>query len=126
MNRSEDVTGLAAPSERTVTSTVPVPGGAVAVHDVAVPQAYPVANCPPKWTTELETKPLPVIVTRVPPFGEPSEGLIPVTVGPVCAPASGVPGVNCPSNSPADAPIDANNRRMNRPDPASATFKSAP
>ena len=52
----------------TTTLAVPaVPGGVVAVIDVAEPTTIFVAAAPPMVTLAPETKPVPVIVTLVPP-----------------------------------------------------------
>ena len=66
----------------TVTSTVPVPAGAVTVRLVAVTDVEP--RCPrsePKWTAVAPVKSVPVTVTEVPPPAGPLVGLSPVTVG---------------------------------------------
>lgn len=63
----------------TVTSTVPVPTGAVAVmEEPEEPTVTPVAAVFPKSTVDGEVNPLPVIVTEVP--FDPDVGLIAVTV----------------------------------------------
>ena len=64
----------------TVTSTVPLPAGAVAVICVAelIVKAATVA---PNWTPVASLKPVPVIVTWVPPPVGPAFGLTEVTVG---------------------------------------------
>jgi hypothetical protein len=64
----------------TVTSTVPVPLGAVAVMEVAE-SAVMVAAVEPKSTALALARLVPVIVTLVP--AEPEVGLIEVTVGAV-------------------------------------------
>jgi hypothetical protein len=65
----------------TVTSTVPLPAGAVAVSEVEEFTVTLVAVFVPKSTVAPLAKLLPVIVTLVPPDAGPSLGLIPVTVG---------------------------------------------
>ena len=63
----------------TVTLTVPLPAGEVAVQEVAV-QDTPVAAVPPKATlppVRLD----PATVTAVPPLAGPVAGETPVTVG---------------------------------------------
>ena len=65
----------------TVTSTVPVPAGAVAVIDVAVLAVNPVAEVVPNFTPVAELKLVPVMTTVVPPAAGPLVGLMPVTVG---------------------------------------------
>ena len=65
----------------TVTSTVPaVSAGAVAVIEVAE-FAVMVPAVAPNLTPEAEERPVPVMVTEVPPAIEPPLGLIAVTVG---------------------------------------------
>ena len=66
----------------TVTSTVPVPAGAVAVmgwRSLTVKVAVAVPN----FTAVAPVKLVPVMVTEVPPAAGPELGLTPVTVGPV-------------------------------------------
>ena len=65
----------------TVTSTVPVPAGLSAVIVVALTTVTPVAAVVPKSTAVAPVKPVPVIVTNVPPADGPLVGLMPVTVG---------------------------------------------
>jgi hypothetical protein len=65
----------------TVTSTVPVPAGAVAVIDVAELTVAVVAETNPKSTVAPATKPLPVTTTDVPPAVGPAPGLTAVTAG---------------------------------------------
>ena len=66
----------------TVTSTVPaLPDGEVAVIEVVELTVTPVALAEPNWTVSPEAKPVPVIVTLVPPEVLPLAGLTPVTVG---------------------------------------------
>jgi hypothetical protein len=66
----------------TVTSTVPTdPAGAVAVIEVAELTLNEVALVVPKLTAEAPRKPVPVMVTLVPPAGNPPFGLTAVTVG---------------------------------------------
>ena len=67
----------------TVTSTTPVPAGAVAVMEVAELTLKAVAGVEPKWTAEAEVSCWPVMVTTVPPEGGPVDGLTPVTMGPL-------------------------------------------
>ena len=67
-----------------VTSTVPAEAaGEVAVHEVVEVQLTEVPAPVPKATVVAEpmTKPVPVMVTTVPPPGGPATGLSPVTVG---------------------------------------------
>jgi hypothetical protein len=65
----------------TVTSTVPVPAGEVAVIDVGLLTTTPVAALAPKWTAVAPVNPVPVMVTVVPPAAGPDVGLTAVTVG---------------------------------------------
>ena len=65
----------------TVTSTVPVPAGAVTVRLVAVTPVTPVPAVEPKSTVGVPENPVPVIVTEVPPAAGPLFGLTAVTVG---------------------------------------------
>ena len=63
----------------TVTSTVPVPGGAVAVIEEAE-SAVTVAGVEPKSTAVAPARSDPLMVTLVPPAGGPVDGVTPVTV----------------------------------------------
>ena len=58
-----------------------MPGGLSAVIVVALTTVTPVAAVVPKSTAVAPVKPVPVIVTRVPPAAGPLFGLMPVTVG---------------------------------------------
>jgi len=75
---SAALVALVPPGVVTVTSTVPVPVGAVAVMPVALVTAK-LAGVVPNFTALAPVKPVPVIETEVP-FG-PELGLIPVTAG---------------------------------------------
>lgn len=66
----------------TVTSTTPVPAGAIAVIDEAELTEKLVAGVDPKRTELAPPKPVPEIVTEFPPSDGSEEGLRPVTVGP--------------------------------------------
>ena len=67
----------------TMTSTVPVPAGLVAVHCVGLAQLTFIAAFAPKAMAVAEVlKPVPEIVTLVPPLGGPLFGVSPETVGP--------------------------------------------
>ena len=68
------------PGVVTVMSTVPVPDGAVAVICVPVFVRI-VAVEAPKFTAVAPVKPLPLIVTVVPPPTGPEVGDLPVTLG---------------------------------------------
>jgi hypothetical protein len=65
----------------TVTATAPVPTGATAVSEVGERNATLEAALEPKCTVEVGVKPVPVMVTLVPPPAGPVDGLRPVTVG---------------------------------------------
>ena len=65
----------------TVTSTVPLPAGELAVIEVAELTVTEPAAVPPKLTVSPEAKPVPVIVTLVPPATGPLVGAMWVTVG---------------------------------------------
>lgn len=68
------------PGVITVTCTVPVPGGLVAV--ISVPESTVItALTPPKSTAVALLNPLPVMVTLVPPALVPLVGEIVVTLG---------------------------------------------
>ena len=67
-----------------VTTTFTAPAacaGVVAVIDVALTTTTPVAGVPPRLTVAPATKPVPVIVTGVPPAVGPLVGAIVLTVG---------------------------------------------
>ena len=70
---------LVPPGVVTVTSTAPVPGGAVAEIDGRAVDGEASPRSAPKSTAVAPAKLVPVIVTNVP-FG-PEAGLTPVTVG---------------------------------------------
>ena len=65
----------------TVTSTVPVPAGAVATILPADDSENDSAAVVPNVTALAPLKPLPLIVTVAPPSVEPAVGLRPVTRG---------------------------------------------
>ena len=58
-----------------------MPAGLSAVIVVPLTTVTPVAGVVPKSTVVAPVKPVPVIVTRVPPAAGPLVGLMPVTVG---------------------------------------------
>ena len=70
------------PAVVTLTSTVPVPAGEVAVIDVAELTVKLVAAVAPNVTNVAPVKPVPVMVTVVPPAAGPDVGEIDATVGP--------------------------------------------
>ena len=69
------------PAVVTLTSTVPVPAGEVAVIEVAEFTVKPVAAVAPKVTAVAPVRLVPVIVTVVPPAPGPDVGDMLVTVG---------------------------------------------
>ena len=69
------------PGVVTVTSTVPVPAGDVAVTVVALTGVTLVAAVAPNMTEEAPVSTVPVMVTVFTPAAGPDVGLIPVTVG---------------------------------------------
>ena len=78
---SAALVALVPPTVVTRTSTVPVPAGAVAVIEVALFTVNEVADVAPKVTAVAPVRPVPVMVTVVPPVAGPAVGLIEVTVG---------------------------------------------
>ena len=80
MNWSAAVIGLVPVGVVTVTSTVPVPGGAVATSCVDETTAY-VAGVLPNVTAVAPASPVPKTVTAVPPEVGPELGLTRVTAG---------------------------------------------
>jgi hypothetical protein len=98
---------LVPPDVVTVTLTVLVPAGETAVQEVDDEQDTLVPALPPKLTVvELRppggTKPVPVMVTVVPPPTGPPLGLTPVTVG--AAPSKGRRGTAEAGDASAMAP----------------------
>ncbi len=70
------------PGVVTVTCTVPTePAGLTAVSEVLLVYVTEVLALAPKVTDEPEVKPVPVMVTELPPAWAPADGLTPVTVG---------------------------------------------
>jgi hypothetical protein len=69
----------------TVTFTVPVPAGLLAVISVSLTTTRAVAAVVPKSTAVAPVNPVPVIVTGVPPASVPLVGFSPVTAGAVTA-----------------------------------------
>ena len=69
------------PAVVTLTSTVPLPEGDVAVIWVAELTVKPVAAVAPKVTAVAPEKLVPVMITLVPPVVGPDVGEIEVTVG---------------------------------------------
>ena len=81
MNWSAALVALVPPGVVTVTSTVPVPAGAVAVMPVALLTVKLAAAEAPKLTALAPVKPVPVTVDRGAAGVGPEVGLTPVTVG---------------------------------------------
>ena len=83
MKWSAELVDEVPPGVVTVMSTTPAePAGDVAEHEVLDEQLTAVPALPPKATVdEPTTKPVPVIVTAVPPPIGPAFGLTEVTVG---------------------------------------------
>ncbi len=83
MNWSAGLVSEVPPSVVTVTFTVApgVPAGELPEHEVAAVQLKPGAAVTPNWTEIGGTRPVPVMVTGVPPVKSPPVGLMPVTVG---------------------------------------------
>ena len=69
------------PAVVTVTSTVPLPAGDVAVIDVAELTVKLVALTAPNFTAVAPVRVVPVMVTNVPPAVGPDVGETDVTVG---------------------------------------------
>ena len=78
---SDDDVALVPTSDVTVTSSVPVPTGAIAVIWVSLSTVKFVAGVAPKSTAVAFVKYLPAIVTNVSPAAGPADGLTPVTEG---------------------------------------------
>ena len=68
------------PAVVTVTPTVPAPGGLVAAIWVSDAMVKASAGADPNCTLLTQTKPVPVMVTGVPPAMGPLDGEIPVTL----------------------------------------------
>ena len=88
------------PAVVTLISTVPVPAGAIAVIEVSELKLKPVASVAPNFTEVTPVKPLPAIVTDVPPAVGPAVGEIDVTVG-----AAAFAAASEPSNTMATREI---------------------
>src|SRR6516162_9703639 len=97
----------------TVTFTVPVPAGLSAVIEVSLTTVTFVAATVPKSTAVAPVKPVPVIVTVVPPAGGPLVGLMAVTVG-----AAAVVYVNWSADEVADVPNGVVTVTLTVPEPA--------
>jgi hypothetical protein len=82
VNWSAELVALVPPVVVTVTLTVPADSaGDVAVMEVAEFTVTAVAVTVPNITVAPDRKPVPVIVTEVPPVVGPEVGLMAVTVG---------------------------------------------
>src|SRR5208282_65100 len=84
VNSSAGLVALVPSGVVTVTCTVPVPAGEVAVIDVAE-SAVTVAAAEPNLTAVAPASPIPLMVTVVPPDSGPVSGLTPVTAGALAA-----------------------------------------
>jgi hypothetical protein len=82
VNWSAGLVALVSSKTVTVTSTVPLPAGEIAVIDVALLTVNEVAAVPPNCTTVARARLSPVMVTSVPPAVGPLFGEIEVTDGP--------------------------------------------
>lgn len=84
MNWSAVVIGVVPPGVVTVMFTTPdvLAAGTTAVMEVAEPTVKLAAGVLPKETPVAPVKPVPVIVTDVPPTVEPDSGEMWLTVGP--------------------------------------------
>ena len=91
MNLSAGLVAQVPPAVVTVTFTVPVPAGDVAVMEVEL-TTVKVAVAVPKCTAVAPVKAVPVTVTEVPPVVGPEVGSIALTVGRVAA-AAGVTAI---------------------------------
>ena len=86
MKRSAALVALVIPATVTVTSTTPLPAGLVALQLVVLAQLTPLAAVAPKRTVvapAVVLKPVPVIVTIVPPAAGPLVGVTALTMGAV-------------------------------------------
>jgi hypothetical protein len=81
VKRSDELVALVPPDVVTITSTVPVPAGEVAVIEVGELTVKLIAFWEPNLTAETSLKLPPLIVTLVPPAAGPLLGLTPATVG---------------------------------------------
>jgi hypothetical protein len=81
VNWSAELVALVPPEFVTVTSTVPLPAGEVAVIDVALLTVNEVAAVPPNFTAVAPVNDVPVMVTGVPPAPGPLFGEMEVTDG---------------------------------------------
>jgi hypothetical protein len=81
VNWSAELVALVPPGVVTVTSTVPVPEGAVALMLVALLTVKLEAAVVPNLTALAPVNPVPVIATGVLPVFGPELGLTPVTAG---------------------------------------------
>ncbi len=82
MNRSAAEVADVPSGEVTVTFTTPVPAGLTAVIEVSLTKVKLCAAVVPKSTAVAPLKPVPEIVTLVPPPSGPAKGLTLETLGP--------------------------------------------
>ena len=81
VKRSAEPVALVPLGVVTVTSTIPLPGGEIALIEVALLTVNEDAAIDPKLTAVAPVKPVPVMVTLVPPAAGPVFGFTPVTDG---------------------------------------------
>jgi hypothetical protein len=81
VNRSIGEVGEVPPTVVTVTSTTPVPAGAIAVSKADEMKVTPVAAVVPNAAVEVGVKPVPMMLTLTPPPAGLVGGLMLVTVG---------------------------------------------
>jgi hypothetical protein len=81
VNRSAEPVALVPPGVVTVTSTVPVPAGDVAVIELALLTVNEAASVAPNFTAATLVKFVPLMVTEVPPDDVPIAGDTAFTVG---------------------------------------------
>src|ERR1700687_1025013 len=82
--------------------------GVMAVIDVLLTSVTPVAAVPPRPTVAPARKPVPVIVTAVPPLIVPELGVIEVTVGAGLLGGLGVLGLIVPPPQPGNRSVRSN------------------
>src|SRR6267378_672600 len=81
MNWSAVLAGVVPPGVVTVTSTAPVPGGETATIDVGELTVKLLAPADPNLTAVAPMRPVPLMVTRVPPAPPPLLGLTLMSAG---------------------------------------------
>src|ERR1700716_3206579 len=81
MNWSAVLAGVVPPSVVTITSTAPVPGGETAAIDVGELTVKLLASADPNLTAVAPKRPVPLMVTKVPPASPPLLGLTLMSAG---------------------------------------------